>query len=97
MAFSVATYAYDPELSELADEIRPTHHMLLFDLRDKGSNVASGPLGGDTPGALLVIEVETLGGVGALLDEDLLKKEGAVSGHVVRPWNSMILRFWSFL
>ncbi|WP_276670135.1 YciI family protein [Schaalia cardiffensis] len=93
MAFFAVTYAYDPELSELADEIRPTHRAFLSDLRDKGLNVASGPLGGDTPGALLIIEAENLDEVEVLLDEDPFKKAKVVSERVVRPWNPVISRF----
>lgn len=93
MAYFAVTYTYDPELADLADEIRPTHRAFLSELRDKGANAASGPLGGETPGALLIIEAQTAEEVEALLDEDPFAKAKVVAERVVRPWNPVISRF----
>lgn len=92
MAYFAITYLYDPALSETADEIRPKHRAFLGELRDRGVNVASGPLDGGAS-ALLIFEAGSADEVAALLDEDPFKKASVVKERTIRPWNPVISRF----
>ncbi|MBB6334708.1 YciI family protein [Schaalia hyovaginalis] len=93
MAYFAVFYEYDPSKSELADEIRPRHRAFLADLKERGANVASGPLSGDGPNALLIFEADSAQTVEELLDEDPFKVCGVVTGRSVHPWNPVISRF----
>ena len=86
MAYFSVFYEYDPSKSELADEIRPRHRAFLADLKERGANVASGPLSGDGPNALLIFEADSAQTVEELLDEDPFETNGFILSKRIREW-----------
>ena len=93
MAYFAVTYVYDPAQSTLMDEVRPKHRAFLTQLKDDGFNVASGPVTGDHPTALLIFEAENADKVESLLDEDPFKKAGVILECIIGEWNPVINRF----
>ncbi|WP_115727355.1 YciI family protein [Actinomyces culturomici] len=93
MAHFAIFYDYDPTLTETMDEVRPLHRAYLTGLKDRGLNVASGPLGDGAPGALLIFEAESADEVAALLDEDPFMKAGVILTRTIRSWNPVISRY----
>lgn len=93
MAHFAVFYEYDPSKSELADEVRPRHRAFLADLKERGANVASGPLSGDGPNALLIFEADSAQAVAELLDADPFKVCGVITSRSIHPWNPVISRF----
>ena len=59
MAYYAVEYVYNPSMTETMDEVRPTHRAFLSGLLEQGINIASGPLVGEIPGALLLINAES--------------------------------------
>ncbi len=59
MAYYAVEYVYNPSMTETMDEVRPTHRAFLSGLLEQGINVASGPLAGEVPGALILINAES--------------------------------------
>ncbi len=59
MAYYAVEYVYNPSMTETMDEVRPTHRAFLSGLLEQGINIASGPLVGEIPGALILINAES--------------------------------------
>ena len=55
--------------------------------------MASGPVTGDHPTALLIFEAENADRVASLLDEDPFKKAGVILERIIGEWNPVINRF----
>ena len=70
MAFYAVEYVYNPSMTETMDEVRPTHRAFLSGLLEQGINIASGPLVGEIPGALILINAESQADVERILNED---------------------------
>ena len=70
MAYYAVEYVYNPSMTETMDEVRPTHRAFLSGLLEQGINIASGPLVGEIPGALILINAESQTDVERILNED---------------------------
>ena len=70
MAYYAVEYVYNPSMTETMDEVRPTHRAFLSSLLEQGINVASGPLAGEVPGALILINAESQADVEQILNQD---------------------------
>ncbi len=93
MAYFAVFYDYDPSLCELADEIRPQHRAFLRELKDRGVNVASGPVDADTPNALLICEADSAQSLATLLDADPFAIAHVITKRSIYPWNPVISRW----
>lgn len=86
-------YHYDPAATDLMDEVRPRHRAFLGELRDAGTNIASGPWLGEAPGALLLMRADSLEALEALLDHDPFHEAGVIQRRDIRQWNPVIATF----
>ena len=87
MSVFAVTYSYGgPE--EILNEHRPAHRAYLGELAQQGKIMGSGPFTDHgAAGALLVFSAESEEEVRAILAEDPLMVQGAVSEHSVREWS----------
>ncbi|MGP9695407.1 YciI family protein [Brachybacterium sp. AOP25-B2-12] len=93
MSLFAVTYTYADDTARL-DEHRPEHRAFLRGLHERGVLKASGPWADDgAPGALIIVQGESVEDVLAVFDEDPFRREGLVAGRVVRPWNLVIGAF----
>lgn len=93
MAFYAVEYVYNPAMTETMDEVRPTHRAFLSDLLDRGVNVASGPLVGEVPGALILVSAESQDEVERILNEDPFYVAEVIQARLIREWNPVIRVF----
>ena len=93
MAFYAVEYVYNPAMTETMDEVRPTHRAFLSDLLGRGVNVASGPLVGEVPGALILISAENQDEVERILNEDPFYVAEVIQARLIREWNPVIRAF----
>jgi uncharacterized protein YciI len=68
------------------DAVRPAHRAHLKDLFDAGTLLASGPLGGEAPGALIFIAAPSEDAALSALDADPFWTAGLVARRWARPW-----------
>ena len=87
MAYYAVEYVYNPSMTETMDEVRPTHRAFLSGLLEQGINIASGPLVGEIPGALLLINAESI------LNEDPFYVAEVIQARLIREWNPVIRAF----
>ena len=93
MAYSAVEYVYNPSMTQTMDEVRPTHRAFLSGLLEQGINVASGPLVGEIPGALLLINAESEADVERVLNEDPFYVAEVIQARLIREWNPVIRAF----
>ena len=93
MAYYAVEYVYNPSMTETMDEVRPTHRAFLSGLLEQGINVASGPLAGEVPGALLLINAESEADVARILNEDPFYVAEVIQARLIREWNPVIRAF----
>lgn len=80
-------YVYDPARSDLIDEVRPRHREFIAGLHSEGTVLASGPFAGtDTPGALLLLAVESEAVALEALDADPFQEAGVITQRTARAW-----------
>ena len=90
MAYYAVEYVYNPSMTETMDEVRPTHRAFLSGLLEQGINVASGPLVGEIPGALILINAESQADVERILNEDPFYVAEVIQARLIREWNPVI-------
>ncbi|MEX3510049.1 hypothetical protein CKW39_03465 [Kocuria sp. WRN011] len=87
MSIFAVTYSYGGPV-EVLNEHRPAHRAYLGELAQRGKVMGSGPFTDDgAAGALLVFSAESDQEVHAILAEDPLVVQGAVTEHTVREWS----------
>ena len=87
MAYYAVEYVYNPSMTETMDEVRPTHRAFLSSLLEQGINVASGPLAGEVPGALILINAESQA------NQDPFYVAEVIQARLIREWNPVIRVF----
>ena len=95
MAYYAVEYVYNPSMTETMDEVRPTHRAFLSGLLEQGINIASGPLVGEIPGALILINAESQMDVERILNEDPFYVAEVIQARLIREWNPVIRAFGS--
>ena len=80
-------------MTQTMDAVRPTHRAFLSGLLGQGINVASGPLVGEIPGALLLINAESEADVERVLNEDPFYVAEVIQARLIREWNPVIRAF----
>ena len=93
MAYYAVEYVYNPSMTETMDEVRPTHRAYLSGLIEQGINVASGPLAGEVPGALILINAESQADVEQILNQDPFYVAEVIQARLIREWNPVIRVF----
>ena len=93
MAFYAVEYVYNPSMTETMDEVRRTHRAFLSGLLEQGINIASGPLVGEIPGALILINAESQADVERILNEDPFYVAEVIQARLIREWNPVIRAF----
>ena len=93
MAYYAVEYVYNPSMTETMDEVRPTHRAFLSGLLEQGINVASGPLAGEVPGALILINAESQADVEQILNQDPFYVAEVIQARLIREWNPVIRVF----
>lgn len=93
MAYYAVEYVYNPSMTETMDEVRPTHRAFLSGLLEQGINIASGPLVGEIPGALILINAESAADVERILNEDPFYVAEVIQARLIREWNPVIRAF----
>ena len=93
MAFYAVEYVYNPSMTETMDEVRPTHRAFLSGLLEQGINIASGPLVGEIPGALLLINAASEADVERILNEDPFYVAEVIQALPLREWNPVTRPF----
>nr|DAE55602.1 MAG TPA: 5-chloro-2-hydroxyhydroquinone dehydrochlorinase [Caudoviricetes sp.] len=93
MSYYAVEYVYNPSMTETMDEVRPTHRAFLSGLLEQGINVASGPLVGEIPGALILINAESQADVERILNEDPFYVAEVIQARLIREWNPVIRAF----
>ncbi len=87
MSIFAVTYSYGGPV-EVLNEHRPAHRAYLGELAQQGKVMGSGPFTDDgAAGALLVFSAESADEVKAILAEDPLIVQGAVTEHSIREWS----------
>lgn len=87
MSIFAVTYSYGGPV-EVLNEHRPAHRAYLGELAQQGKVMGSGPFTDHgAAGALLVFSAENEDEVRAILAEDPLMLQGAVTEHTVREWS----------
>ena len=93
MAYYAVEYVYNPSMTQTMDEVRTTPRAFLSGLLDQGINVASGPLVGEIPSALLLINAESEADVERVLNEDPFYVAEVIQARLIREWNPVIRAF----
>ncbi|QPK80487.1 hypothetical protein G7Y41_05035 [Schaalia sp. ZJ405] len=93
MTFFAVEYVYDSTRPDELDRIRPEHRAFLGSLKDQGVNIASGPLAGDRPRALLILIGEDEAHIAATLDEDPFFTSGLIVERQIHRWDPVIRAF----
>jgi len=93
MAYYAVEYVYNPAMTETMDEVRPTHRAFLSDLLERGINIASGPLAGEVPGALILVSADSQADVERILNEDPFYVAEVIQARLIREWNPVIRAF----
>ena len=83
MAYYAVEYVYNPSMTQTMDEVRPTHRAFLSALLEQGINVASGPLAGEVPGALILINASS----------EAFYVAEVIQARLIREWNPVIRVF----
>lgn len=87
MATFAVIYTYAEGSDEARAESRPAHIDFLRELFEAGTLYMSGPLPGETPRALLVVQAEDEASVAAAIDDDPFRIEGLVAERDIALWN----------
>lgn len=90
MAYYAVEYVYNPSMTETMNEVRPTHRAFLSGLLEQGINVASGPLAGEVPGALILINASSEADVEQILNQDPFYVAEVIQARLIREWNPVI-------
>ena len=93
MAFYAVEYVYNPTMTETMDEVRPRHRAFLSGLLEQGVNIASGPLLGEVPGALILVSAPDQEAVERILNEDPFYVAEVIQARLIREWNPVIRVF----
>ena len=87
MTVFAVVYDYGMSTTESRDTHRPKHVEFLQTLFDDKRLLASGPLGpDDAPGALLLLEGETIDEIETVLDNDPFRRNDLIANREIRPW-----------
>ena len=89
MSIYAVRYAYD-DRTDLRMAARPNHRAWLARLAAAGVVLASGPLTGGEPGALLVLRAASRDELEALLAQDPLASEGLIARVEAREWEQVL-------
>ncbi len=91
MTMWAVQYFYDSSQADEMAQVRPTHRAYLSRLMDEGSMLAFGRFDDDeAPGAILLMEADSVKTVNALLAEDPYQRNGLVASFSVRPWAGVV-------
>ena len=90
MTLFAVRYDYTDDVAAM-DAARPEHRAFLGALQESGDVVASGPLiGGESAGALILMESGSAEEVEEILDADPFRREGVIARREVREWSVVI-------
>ena len=85
MAIFAVTYEYTADY-ETRMQARPAHRTWQSRLYETNVLLASGPLTGDVPGGLLILQAEEQHNIEDLLAQDPYADAGVIAGTTVQPW-----------
>ncbi len=89
MTVYAVTYDYSDDTAA-RDEHRPAHRDFLGSLAEEGVLKLSGPLAGQTQGALIIVEAGDPEAVRTLLRDDPFQQWGLVERVEVREWTPVL-------
>ncbi|WP_349827932.1 YciI family protein [Brevibacterium litoralis] len=85
MATFAVIYHYGPDTDHRMS-VRPAHREWEAGIHEQGILLAGGPLDGEAPGGLLILEAESEESLRDLLTQDPFAQEGVIERTEIRPW-----------